>query len=205
METGKMYGYARVSTKKQKEDRQVIALLERGISRRNIFTDKKSGKDFEREKYQRLIKKLKPGDAVFIGSIDRLGRNYDEIQEQWRYITKTIGADIVVLDMPLLDTSEKEKDLTGRFIADLVLQILSYVAEKEREYNRQRQKEGIAAAKIKGVKLGRPPKNRPKNFYDIYTAWTQNELSGRAAALELGINHRTFSLWAADYCATPRG
>jgi DNA invertase Pin-like site-specific DNA recombinase len=196
MQTGTEYGYGRVSTKKQHEDRQLIALSERGILPRNIFIDKQSGKDFDRLKYQRLIKRLKQGDTVYIKSIDRLGRNYEEIQNQWRHITKGIGANIVILDMPLLDTRQKEKDLTGTFIADLVLQILSYVAETERAYNRQRQAEGIAAAKAKGVKFGRPPREKPEQFIALYEVWTQGEISARAAARELGIAQRTFILWA---------
>ena len=190
------YGYVRVSTKKQHEDRQLVALEESGILPRNIYVDKKSGKDFERQKYKKLIRKLKPGDTVFIESIDRLGRNYDEILEQWRKITKEIGADIVVTDMPLLDTRAKEKDLTGRFISDLVLQILCYVAEKERDYNRQRQAEGIAVARTKGVKFGRPPLEKPEQFPALCEAWLRKEVSARAAASELGITHRTFTLWA---------
>ena len=170
MQTGTKYGYGRVSTKKQHEDRQLIALAECGLSPHNIFVDKKSGKDFERQKYQRLMKRLKRGDTLFVESIDRLGRNYDEILDQWRIITKEICADIVVIDMPLLDTRQKEKDLTGRFIADLVLQILCYVAEKEREYNHQRQKEGIAAARIKGVQFGRPPQEKPDQFASLCEA-----------------------------------
>ena len=205
MRTGTNYGYVRVSTKKQHEDRQLIALKERGILPGNVFVDKKSGKDFERQKYRRLIKKLKPDDAVFITSIDRLGRNYDEIQNQWRMITKEIGADIVVLDMPLLDTRAKEKDLTGTFIADLVLQILSYVAETERAFNHQRQAEGIAAAKAKGVKFGRPLREKPEQFADLYSAWMREEISARAAAGKLGITHRTFILWAHQHSATVIG
>jgi len=146
-------------------------LAECGISPRNIFFDKQSGKDFDREQYQRLLKQLKAGDTVFIKSIDRLGRNYAEIIEQWRHITKDVNADIVILDMPLLDTRQKERDLTGTIIADLVLQILSYVAETERAYNLQRATEGIAAAKAKGVRFGRPPKVKPDMFPALYEAW----------------------------------
>ena len=145
MTTGNVYGYIRVSTKEQNEDRQYIAMKEFGVNDRNIFMDKQSGKDFNRPSYKRLSRLLKPGDVLVIKSIDRLGRNYEEIIEQWRMITKIRGAAIVVLDMPLLDTRQKDKDLTGTFIADLVLQILSYVAETEREFMRQRQAEGIAA------------------------------------------------------------
>jgi DNA invertase Pin-like site-specific DNA recombinase len=202
MRTRTEYGYGRVSTKKQHEDRQLIALAECGIPPRNIFIDKQSGKDFDREQYKRLMKRLKAGDTVFIKSIDRLGRNYEEIQNQWRYMTKEIGADIMVLDMPLLDTRQKEKDLTGTFIADLVLQILSYVAETERAYIRQRQAEGIVVAKAKGVKFGRPPRERPERFAELYEIWRQGNISARAASRELGITHRTFSLWALD-CSAP--
>jgi DNA invertase Pin-like site-specific DNA recombinase len=201
MQTNTEYGYGRVSTKKQNEDRQLIALEECGILPRNIFIDKQSRKDFERQKYQRLLKRLKQGDTVYIKSIDRLGRNYEEIQNQWRHITKGIGADIVILDMPLLDTRQKEKDLTGTFIADLVLQILSYVAETERAYNRQRQAEGIAAAKAKGVRFGRPAHEKPEQFAALYETWAQGEISGRAAARELGIAQRTFILWAHERSA----
>jgi DNA invertase Pin-like site-specific DNA recombinase len=196
--TNKIYGYARVSTKDQHEDRQLIALLGHGVSPPNIYVDKQSGKDFNRPSYQQLIRRLKAGDTVFVKSIDRLGRNYAEIIEQWRVITKERGADIVVLDMPLLDTRKKEQDLTGTFIADLVLQILSYVAETERNYNRQRQAEGIAVAKAKGIRFGRPPRERPKNFPQLYEAWRNKEISARAAAKELGISHRTFALWAKE-------
>jgi len=201
----KIYGYGRVSTKKQHEDRQLIALAECGLMPRNIFFDKQSGKDFDRKQYQRLIKRLKAGDTVFIKSIDRMGRNYEEILNQWRLITKEIGADIVIIDLPLLDTRQKEKDLTGTFIADLVLQILSYVAETERAYTRQRQMEGIAAAKAKGVRFGRPPRERPDIFPTLCDAWQNHEISARAAARELGIHHRTFGLWALEYCAASNG
>ena len=205
MQIGTNYGYVRVSTKKQNEDRQLIALAEYGILPRNIFIDKKSGKDFERQKYQRLLKRLKQGDVIFVESIDRFGRNYEEITEQWRFITKKIGADIVVLDMPLLDTRQRDLDLTGVFITDLVLQILSYVAEKEKQYNHQRQAEGIAAAKAKGVKFGRPPLEKPERFTALYDVWAQGEISARAAALELGITHRTFTLWAVERSAMITG
>ena len=203
--TGKIYGYARVSTKEQHEDRQVLALVACGIAQSSIFIDKQSGKDFNRPAYQRLMKKITPGDALYIKSIDRLGRNYEEIIEQWRLVTKEIGADIVVVDMPLLDTRQKERDLTGTFIADLVLQILSYVAETERAFNRQRQSEGIAVAKAKGVRFGRPPKERPNLFPALFEAWQRNEVSARTAAKTLGIAHRTFILWASEQSATING
>lgn len=150
------YGYIRVSTREQNEDRQLIALREMSIPERNIFMDKQSGKDFNRPQYKKLVKKLKPDDLLYIKSIDRLGRNYEEIQNQWRMLTKESGIDIVVLDMPLLDT-RRGKDLIGTFLSDIVLQVLSFVAENERTNIRQRQKEGIAAAKARGVKFGRPP------------------------------------------------
>jgi len=201
MQTGKQYGYVRVSTKEQNENRQLAALLEQGIDRTDIYVDKQSGKDFQRPEYKRLIRKLKAGDVLFIQSIDRLGRNYEEIIEQWRHITKEVLADIVVLDMPLLDTRPKDISLTGRFIADLVLQILSYVAQIEREFNHQRQAEGIAIAKEKGVRFGRPPKERPHIFFELYESWQREEISARAAAKELCINHRTFILWANEIMA----
>jgi DNA invertase Pin-like site-specific DNA recombinase len=195
------YGYARVSSKEQNTDRQIVALLEVGITPSNIFTDKQSGKDFNRPKYQRLIRKLKDGDTIFIKSIDRLGRNYEEIIEQWRVITKELSADIVVIDMPLLDTRQKEKDLTGTFIADLVLQILSYVAQTEREFNRKRQAEGIIAAKNKGTRFGRPPRDRPKELTKLAEDWQQQKISARAAARKIGVTHRTFIKWAQETLA----
>ena len=164
------YGYIRVSTREQNEDRQVIALTEWGILPDRIYLDKQSGKDFERQQYRRLLRKLKPNDAFVVKSIDRLGRNYDEILEQWRFITKEKRADIVVLDMPLLDTRERPGDVTGTFIADLVLQLLSYVAQVERESIHQRQAEGIASAKARGVHCGRPAKARPANYGATITA-----------------------------------
>lgn len=167
----KIYGYVRVSTKEQCEDRQLLALKEFPVAESNIFMDKLSGKDFNRPKYRSLIRKIKPGDILVIKSIDRLGRNYEEILEQWRFITKGKQADIVVLDMPLLDTRQTGKDLTGTFVADLVLQILSYVAQTERENTRQRQMEGIAAAKLRGVRFGRPRKEVPPDFQRLKTEW----------------------------------
>ena len=188
------YGYARVSTKEQNEQRQLIALHEFGIADKQIFVDKQSGKDFERPNYRKLIKKLKPDDTLVVKSIDRLGRNYDEILEQWRIITKEKQAGIVVLDMPLLDTRQN-RDLTGTLIADIVLQLLSYVAETEREFIRQRQAEGIAAAKERGVQFGRPPKQRPVDFGRFKELWQSGAISAREAARELKITHRTFLLW----------
>ena len=194
----KHYGYARVSSKEQNEDRQITALIEQDVAQRDIFVDRCSGKNFNRPKYKRLLGKLNPGDTLFIKSIDRLGRNYEEIIDQWRYITKERRVFIVVLDMPLLDTRIKEKDLTGTFIADLVLQILSYVAQQEREFIKRRQEEGIAAAKARGVKFGRPPMERPPAFLDLYEQWLSSGISARTAAKELGIHHRTFKLWATE-------
>ena len=189
------YGYIRVSSKEQREDRQVIAMREAGVPEKNIYMDKQSGKDFERKGYQRMVKKLKPDDTLFVKSIDRLGRNYDEILEQWRIITKEKRAAIVVLDMPLLDTRQGY-DLTGTLIADIVLQLLSYVAQTEREFIRQRQAEGIAAAKEKGVHFGRTPMEQPPEYMEVYETWSKGELSARAAARNLGISHQTFLKWA---------
>ena len=162
-----VYGYIRVSSRDQNEDRQLIALHGKGVEDRFIYMDKVSGKDFNRPQYKKLVKKLKPGDLLYIQSIDRLGRNYEEVQNQWRILTKEKNVDICVIDMPLLDTRQG-KDLMGTFIADLVLQILSFVAQNEREFIRKRQAEGIAAAKAKGVKFGRPPIPLPDNFYPIH-------------------------------------
>ena len=192
------YAYIRVSTRDQNEDRQLAALTTLGISEVNLFLDKQSGKDFNRPAYRKLVKKLKPGDLLIIKSIDRLGRNYEEILEQWRHITKEIQADIRVLDMPLLDTRQG-RDLTGVLIADIVLQLLSYVAQTEREFNRQRQAEGIAAAKAKGVHFGRRFKERGKDYENVMAAWRRGEISGRAAAKRLGVAHGTFQRWGKEY------
>ena len=189
------YGYARVSTKEQNEQRQIVALEEFGLDRKRIFTDKQSGKDFERTNYRKLIRGLKEGDILVVKSIDRLGRNYNEILEQWRIITKEKGAAIVVLDMPLLDT-RKNWDLTGTLIADIVLQLLSYVAQTEREFIRQRQAEGIAVAKAQGVRFGRPPLAQPKEFPAVHQAWLKKEISAREAARRLSVTHKTFLRWA---------
>ena len=170
-----IYGYVRVSSTDQNEDRQLIALKELGVLKKNIYTDKMSGKDFERPQYQKLIKKLKAGDLLYVLSIDRLGRNYEEIQNQWHIITKEKNVDICVIDMPLLDTRQG-KDLMGTFIADLVLQILSFVAQNERENIKKRQAEGIAAAKAKGVQFGRPKKSVPDNFAVLIELWEQKKL-----------------------------
>lgn len=188
------YGYVRVSTREQNEQRQLIALREFGVEEKRIFMDKQSGKDFDRPQYKRMVRKLKNGDTLVIKSIDRLGRNYDEILEQWRIITKEKQAAIVVLDMPLLDTRQN-RDLTGTLIADIVLQLLSYVAQTEREFIRQRQAEGIAAAKEQGVKFGRRPMERPAQYEALREQWSRNEISARAAAKQMGITHRTFLRW----------
>jgi len=192
---GNLYGYIRVSTKEQNEDRQRLAMHEFGITDREIYMDKLSGKDFERPNYKRLIKKLKPGDTLVIKSIDRLGRNYEEILEQWRILTREKKAAIVVLDIPLLDTRQG-RDLTGTLIADIVLQLLSYVAQTEREFIRQRQAEGIAAAKARGVHMGRAPMEIPEGFSVAYDKWKCGELSGRGAARLLGVSQHTFAKWA---------
>jgi len=189
-----IYGYIRVSTREQNEDRQRIALLEFPVDERCLYMDKLSGKDFNRPQYRRMIRRLKPDDVLVIKSIDRLGRNYEEILEQWRIITKEKQADIVVLDMPLLDT-RKGRDLTGVLISDIVLQLLSYVAQTERENIRQRQAEGIAAAKLRGVRFGRPAKALPDNFAEVYEQWSDYTISGREAARQLGVSHATFFAW----------
>jgi DNA invertase Pin-like site-specific DNA recombinase len=185
------YGYIRVSTRDQNEDRQLIALKEVDVPKKNIYLDKQSGKDFDRPQYKRLLKKMRPGDLLYVKSIDRLGRNYEEIQNQWRIITKEKGCDICVLDMPLLDT-RRGKDLLGTFISDIVLQLLSFVAENERTNIRRRQAEGIAAAKARGVKFGRPPKPLPENFYAVHKAWREKKLSLKQAAQAVGMAESTF-------------
>lgn len=190
-----VYGYIRVSTKEQNEDRQRIALAEFPVPENHIFLDKLSGKDFERPQYKKLMKKLRPGDILVIKSIDRLGRNYEEILNQWRIITKEKRADIVVLDMPLLDTRQTGRDLTGTFVADLVLQILSYVAQTERENIKQRQKEGIAAAKLRGVQFGRPRKPLPDNFQQVKEDWENKKITSREAANQLLVAQDTFLRW----------
>lgn len=189
------YGYIRVSTKEQNEDRQRIALLEYPVAEENLFTDKESGKDFNRPEYRRLMRKLRKNDVLVIKSIDRLGRNYEEILNQWRIITKEKHVGIVVLDMPMLDTTRTRRDLTGTFVADLVLQILSYVAQTERENIKQRQMEGIAAARLRGIQFGRPRKEVPDNFPQLKEAWEKNLLSSRMAANQLGIAQDTFLRW----------
>lgn len=191
------YGYIRVSTREQNEQRQLIAMREFGISEARIYMDKQSGKDFERQNYKKMIRKLKKGDTLVVKSIDRLGRNYDEILEQWRIITKEKQTAIVVLDMPLLDTRQS-RDLTGTLIADIVLQLLSYVAQTEREFIRQRQAEGIAVAKQNGVKFGRKPMERPDGLESLKAQWLRGELSARAAAKQLGVTHSTFLRWVRE-------
>lgn len=179
--TGAIYGYIRVSSIDQNENRQLLAMHEKQIPAKNLYIDKQSGKDFERPNYKKLVKKLKPGDLLYILSIDRLGRNYKEIQEQWRILTKEKEIDICVIDMPLLDT-RNGKDLIGTFIADLVLQILSFVAHSERENIRKRQAEGIAAAKNRGVKFGRPERPLPDKFNQVHQDWRNKKMTLQQAA-----------------------
>ena len=191
----KTYGYARVSTKEQNVERQVIAMLAWGVPEGDILTEKKSGKDFERPVYKEMVKMLKSGDVLVIKSLDRLGRDYEEIIEQWRIVTKCIYADIVVLDMPLLDTRNREQNLTASFVTDLVLQILSYVAQTEREFSLQRQSEGIAAAKAKGVKFGRRPKKFPGSFHEVMLLHQEGKITAKEAAKMLGVSRPTFMKW----------
>lgn len=193
-----VYGYVRVSSKDQNEDRQMIALREVGVPEKNIFVDKQSGKDFNRPKYKRLLKRLKTDDLLYIKSIDRLGRNYEEIQNQWRILTKDKKVDIVVLDMPLLDT-RRGKDLVGTFLSDIVLQVLSFVAENERSNIRQRQAEGIAAAKARGVRFGRPPATLPENFHQVYQQWKSGKITGLEAAGMCDMPMSTFRYRAEIY------
>ena len=191
-----VYGYVRVSAKDQNEDRQIIAMREVGVSEKNIY--KQSGKDFKRKQYKRLVRKMKKDDLLYIKSIDRLGRNYEEIIEQWRHLTKEKRIDIIVLDMPLLDT-RRGKDLMGTFLSDIVLQVLSFVAENERSNIRQRQAEGIAAAKARGVKFGRPPKPLPENFHTVYQRWKNGKITGTRAAEECNMPITTFRYKADIY------
>jgi DNA invertase Pin-like site-specific DNA recombinase len=194
----KTYGYIRVSSRDQNEARQRIAFKEFEIPDKNIFMDKQSGKDFERPQYKKMVEKLKKDDLLYIKSIDRLGRNYEEILEQWRILTKDKGIDIVVLDMPLLDT-RRGKYLMGTFLSDIVLQVLSFVAENERANIRQRQAEGIAAAKARGVRFGRAPLPLPENFHVVYQMWQEGKLSGVNAAKECGMSKSTFYCRAKEY------
>ena len=193
-----IYGYVRVSSTDQSEDRQMIALREVGVPEKNIFMDKQSGKDFDRPNYKKLVRKLKAGDLLYILSIDRLGRNYEEIQKQWRVLTKEIGIDICVIDMPLLDT-RNGKDLMGTFIADLVPQILSFVAQSERENIKKRQAEGIAAAKAKGVKFGRPEKAVPDDFGKSVKAWEQKKLPLAEVLRQCNMSEATFCRRLREY------
>ncbi len=181
----------RVSSRDQNEDRQLVALQELNIPGQNVYMDKQSGKDFERPQYKKLVRKMKKDDLLYIKSIDRLGRNYEEILEQWRILTKEKGIDIVVLDMPLLDT-RRGKDLMGTFLSDIVLQVLSFVAENERTNIRQRQAEGIAAAKARGVRFGRPPRPVPENFHTVHQAWRSKKISLTQAAAICGLPRGTF-------------
>lgn len=185
------YGYVRVSTKEQCEDRQMIAMQEAAIPRRQVFMDKQSGKDFARPQYKRMIRRLRRGDVLYVLSIDRLGRNYEDIQEQWRILTREIGVDICVIDMPLLDT-RNGKDLMGTFIADLVLQILSFVAQNEREAIRKRQAEGIAAAKARGVSFGRQFLDLPEDYWEVVKRWEKQEITRQEALKLTGVSQSTF-------------
>ena len=188
---GAIYGYIRVSTREQNEERQLVALKGLSIPDRNIFMDKQSGKDFDRPQYKKMVRRLKKGDMLYIKSIDRLGRNYEEILVQWRILTKEKGIDIVVVDMPLLDT-RRGKDLMGTFLSDIVLQVLSFVAENERTSIRQRQAEGIAIAKAKGVRFGRPEKKMPPDFAEIVQAWEEHEITIQEAVQRCGMSESTF-------------
>lgn len=188
---GTIYGYIRVSTREQNEDRQRLALAALPVPEANIYMDKQSGKDFERPQYRRLVRRLRRDDLLYVKSIDRLGRNYSEILEQWRMLTKEKGVDIAVLDMPLLDT-RRGKDLMGTFLSDIVLQVLSFVAENERDNIRQRQAEGIAAAKARGVRFGRPPLPLPDNFHMLHQAWRGQKITLRQAARACGMPTGTF-------------
>ena len=194
----KNYGYARVSTREQNEDRQIIALKEMGVPEKNIYLDKLSGKNFDRPQYKKLLKKLDDNSVLYIKSIDRLGRSYRDLSDQWQLITKDRGADVVVIDMPVLDT-RREKNLLGTLISDLVLALLSYVAESEYSTIHQRQAEGIAAARARGVKLGRPPKPLPDNFYEVYQKWKAEKISTEEAARQVNMPPSTFRYRANSY------
>lgn len=195
---GRVYGYVRISSRDQNEARQMAAMREAGVSDRDIYLDKRSGADFERQGYRQLLRRLRAGDTLIVKSIDRLGRNYDEILEQWRIITREKCASILVLDMPLLDT-RRGKDLMGTFLSDIVLQVLSFVAENERTNIRQRQAEGIAAAKSKGVRFGRPPSPLPENFHSVYQKWRSGKMTGTEAAQQCGMPLSTFRYRAKIY------
>lgn len=189
------YGYVRVSSKEQNIDRQMTAMKEQGIAKEKIFIDKATGKNFNRKGYKRMMRKVKPGDEIFIKSIDRLGRDYCEIMEQWTVLTKDKEVDVIVIDFPLLDTRKKTNGITGVFIADMVLQIMSYVAQIERENTHKRQMEGIREAKKRGVKFGRRSISKPTNFREIAMLWKEGELSLREGAKRLGVSHVTFAKW----------
>ena len=190
-----LIGYARVSTINQNEDRQIQELIKYGVEEKRIYIDKQSGKDFHRPSYMKMLKRLKKGDVLVVKSIDRLGRNYREIQEEWRIITHKRNADIVVLDMPLLDTREQPNGITGTFIADLVLQVLSYVAQVERENIKQRQAEGIASARLRGVRFGRPTLERPDSYRDVIKSFEGGEVTRQEAAMLLNVSASTFDRW----------
>lgn len=187
----KVYGYVRVSSVDQNEDRQMIAMREAGVPDENVFLDNKSGKDFERPKYKKMVRRLREGDLLYIQSIDRFRRNYEIIQEQWRFLTKEKKIEIVVIDMPLLDT-RRGKDLVGTFLSDIVLQVLSFVAENERRNIRQRQAQGIAAAKARGVRFGRPVKTLPENFAELVQKWEKKQIPLREITVSCGISEATF-------------
>ena len=193
------YAYIRVSSREQNVARQVEAMKQQGISKEKMYIDKQSGKNFDRPQYKKLMKKLCENDILYVKSIDRLGRNYDEIIEQWRYLTKKKKIDIVVLDFPLLDTRQQIHGLTGKFIADLVLQIMSYVAQIERENTKQRQREGIQLAKERGVQFGRTEANIPDGFEQMYCLWKKQEISKREASRRLKTSHTMFSRWIERY------
>ncbi len=195
--TSNLYGYARVSTKEQNEVRQIIALTKYGVESQNLFIDKVSGKDFCRPNYLALMQIIKENDVIVVKSIDRLGRKYEDILKQWQYLTKEKKVNIVVLDMPLLDT-RKGRDLIGTLISDIVLQLLSYVAQTERDFIKQRQAEGIAAAKARGVRFGVKPKKKPRNYDTCLDAWREGRMSARSAAKELKVTHATFLKWARE-------
>lgn len=193
-----VYGYVRVSTVDQNEERQLVVMREKKVPEEHIYIDKQSGKDFDRPQYQKLVSRLQPGDLLYLLSIDRLGRNYVEIQNQWRVLTKDIGIDICVIDMPLLDTRQ-HKDLMGTFIADLVLQILSFVSQSERENIRKRQAQGIAAAKARGVHMGRPEKKAPDDFPEIVKAWDKNKITLQEAMERCKMGKTTFYRRVREY------
>ena len=197
-----MLGYVRVSDASQNEDRQMISMAEQGVPAKNIYVDKQSGKDFERKAYRSMLRRLRPGDCVILHSLDRLGRDYASILEQWQVITKEKGADIKVLDMPLLNTCEKERDLTGRLISDIVLQLLSYCSERERIAIRTRQAEGIAAAKARGVAFGRPMKGVPDNFGALVRQWERKQLSFDEVLVQCGMGRSTFYTRLHEYRLT---